>query len=110
MSALLQREEVAESRNLTNVTRIEEPPVPLEETKPNRLNLTQDVLVHGLLPSANAPVVKDHRRVTLLGGDSSATRNLLTLQKSSYLEQFQTGKKMGALGKNESIISPVQRD
>ena len=107
MSALLQREEVAESRN---VTRIEEPPVPLEETKPSRLNLTQDVLTSGVQPSANAPVVKDYRKVTLLGGDGSATRNLLTLNKSSYLEQFQTGKKMAALGKNESIISPAQRE
>lgn len=51
-------------------------PEPLAETRPSRINLTHDE--YGLSPAAGAKQVRDHRRVTLLGGaDSSATRNLL---------------------------------
>ena len=51
-------------------------PKPLTESRTSRVNLTHDA--YGVSPAAGAKQVRDHRRVTLLGGaDSSATRNLL---------------------------------
>ena len=66
-------------------------PEPLPETRPSKVNLSHDA--YGLSPAAGTKEVRDYRRLTLLGGaDSSATRNLLQLTKSSYLEAFQNNQ------------------
>lgn len=84
-------------------------PEPLPETRPSRINLTHDA--YGVSPAAGSKEVREHRRLTLLGGaDSSATRNLLQLTKSSYLEQFQTNQLLSKQHKTSSVLEPLQRE